>query len=313
MNDKHNHGQETVRTFRLMTEIESGETVSAAGTGQPSRHRGRPGQLLSEEFCGQRVHPGQKLPAQPLFLPADAQGLCGKDRLAYQHLAYFNNLYTVVRQDYRQLFCELCEQSVGPVYFCGVDEVAEIAYLSMQELGLELAGVLDEALAGGDFFGNTIKHIEHLPGDDVSPIVITSIKKEATLVAALLAAAFTGADYHHREQVELIMAAQKLVIEAGRTERHYWRDLWRYRELFYFLVWRDILVRYKQTVLGIAWAVLRPFLTMVVFTVVFGRLAKLPADGDVPYAIMVYAAMLPWQFFRTRLPKPATAWSATPT
>lgn len=93
------------------------------------------------------------------------------------------------------------------------------------------------------------------------------------------------------------MAEQRLIIEAGRTERHYWRDLWRYRELFYFLAWRDILVRYKQTAIGVAWAVLRPFLTMVVFTVVFGRLAKLPADGDVPYAIMVYAAMLPWQFF----------------
>jgi len=93
------------------------------------------------------------------------------------------------------------------------------------------------------------------------------------------------------------MANQKLIIEAGRIERHYWRDLWRYRELFYFLAWRDILVRYKQTILGIAWAILRPFLTMVVFTVVFGRLAKLPADGGVPYAIMVYAAMLPWQFF----------------
>ena len=93
------------------------------------------------------------------------------------------------------------------------------------------------------------------------------------------------------------MAAEKLIIEAGRTERRYWQDLWRYRELFYFLAWRDILVRYKQTAIGIAWAVLRPFLTMVVFTVVFGRLAKLPADGNVPYAIMVYAAMLPWQFF----------------
>jgi len=93
------------------------------------------------------------------------------------------------------------------------------------------------------------------------------------------------------------MANQKLIIEAGRIERHYWRDLWLYRELFYFLAWRDILVRYKQTVIGIAWAILRPFLTMVVFTVVFGRLAKLPADGGVPYAIMVYAAMLPWQFF----------------
>ncbi len=87
-----------------------------------------------------------------------------------------------------------------------------------------------------------------------------------------------------------------LVIEAGRTERHYWKDLWRYRELFYFLAWRDILVRYKQTVIGIAWAVLRPFLIMVVFTLVFGKLAKLPSD-NAPYPILVFAALLPWQFF----------------
>jgi lipopolysaccharide transport system permease protein len=93
----------------------------------------------------------------------------------------------------------------------------------------------------------------------------------------------------------------ELIIEAGRTERNYWRDLWRYRELFYFLAWRDILVRYKQTVIGIAWAVIRPFLTMVVFTVVFNRIAKLPAPGAVPYALMVMAAMLPWQFFSTSL------------
>jgi lipopolysaccharide transport system permease protein len=89
-----------------------------------------------------------------------------------------------------------------------------------------------------------------------------------------------------------------LVIEAGRTDFHYWRDLWRYRELFYFLAWRDILVRYKQTVIGILWALLRPLLTIVVFTVVFGRLAKLPSNG-VPYPILVCAAMLPWQFFAT--------------
>ena len=93
----------------------------------------------------------------------------------------------------------------------------------------------------------------------------------------------------------------QLIIEAGRTERHYWRDLWRYRELFYFLAWRDILVRYKQTVIGIAWAVIRPFLTTVVFTVVFSRIAKLPAPGVVPYALLVMAAMLPWQFFSTSL------------
>ena len=94
--------------------------------------------------------------------------------------------------------------------------------------------------------------------------------------------------------------AEKLIIEAGRTERHYWADLWRYRELFYFLAWRDILVRYKQTAVGVAWALIRPFLTMIVFTVVFGKLAKLPSDG-VPYPIMVFAAMLPWQFFANSL------------
>ncbi|MBU0689923.1 MAG: ABC transporter permease [Gammaproteobacteria bacterium] len=90
--------------------------------------------------------------------------------------------------------------------------------------------------------------------------------------------------------------SQVLIIEAGRTERHYWRDLWRYRELFYFLAWRDILVRYKQTAIGILWALLRPLLIMLVFTLVFGKLAKLPA-GDVPYAILVFVGLLPWQFF----------------
>jgi lipopolysaccharide transport system permease protein len=92
------------------------------------------------------------------------------------------------------------------------------------------------------------------------------------------------------------MDKYELIIEAGRTERHYWKDLWRYRELFYFLAWRDILVRYKQTIIGITWAIIRPVLTMLVFTVVFGKLAKLPSGGA-PYPIMVYAALLPWQFF----------------
>ena len=92
----------------------------------------------------------------------------------------------------------------------------------------------------------------------------------------------------------------ELIIEAGRTERQYWQDLWRYRELFYFLAWRDILVRYKQTVIGIAWALIRPFLTMVVFSVVFGQLAQLPSEGA-PYPILVFAAMLPWQFFSNAL------------
>src|ERR1700683_1642825 len=92
-----------------------------------------------------------------------------------------------------------------------------------------------------------------------------------------------------------------VVIEAGRTERHYWLDLWRYPELFRVLAWRDLSVRYKQTVIGVLWALIRPFLTMLVFTVIFGRIAKLPSDGDAPYSLMVLAGILPWTFFSTGL------------
>ena len=92
---------------------------------------------------------------------------------------------------------------------------------------------------------------------------------------------------------------RELIIEPGRSERHYWRDLWQFRELFQVLAWRDISVRYKQTVIGAAWALIRPFLTMVVFTIVFGKLANLPSDGTAPYALMVFTGMLPWTFFAT--------------
>ncbi len=92
-----------------------------------------------------------------------------------------------------------------------------------------------------------------------------------------------------------------LILEAGRADKNYWMDLWRYRELFLILAWRDIAVRYKQTIIGVAWAILRPFLTMIVFTVIFGRVAKLPSDGNTPYALMVFAAMLPWFLFSTSL------------
>ncbi len=92
----------------------------------------------------------------------------------------------------------------------------------------------------------------------------------------------------------------EVILEPGRAEKNYWRDLWRYRELFQVLAWRDCAVRYKQTVLGVAWAVIRPVLTVAIFTVVFGRLAKLPSEGA-PYPLMVFAGMLPWTFFSTAL------------
>ena len=90
----------------------------------------------------------------------------------------------------------------------------------------------------------------------------------------------------------------KVTIEAGRSEKQYWKDLWQFRDLFYILAWRDIAVRYKQTVIGILWAVIQPLLTMVIFVVIFGKVAQLPSEG-VPYPIFVFAAMLPWQFFAT--------------
>jgi lipopolysaccharide transport system permease protein len=93
----------------------------------------------------------------------------------------------------------------------------------------------------------------------------------------------------------------ELVIEAGQIEGQYWKDLWKYRELFYFLAWRDFLVRYKQTAIGLAWALVRPVLSALVFTLVFGRIAKLPSEGAAPYIILVYVGMLPWQFFSTSL------------
>jgi lipopolysaccharide transport system permease protein len=94
---------------------------------------------------------------------------------------------------------------------------------------------------------------------------------------------------------------EELIIEPGRIEKNYWQDLWRYRELFYILSWRDIKVRYKQTVVGALWSIIRPVLTMIIFTVIFSRVAKIPAGLNAPYAIMVYAAMLPWIFFSTSL------------
>ncbi len=99
----------------------------------------------------------------------------------------------------------------------------------------------------------------------------------------------------------LIESEWDLVIEPGRAEKNYWADLWRYRELFYILAWRDISVRYKQTFIGVAWALIQPFLTMIVMTIIFSRVAGLKTEGGAPYAIMVFAAMLPWNFFSSSL------------
>jgi lipopolysaccharide transport system permease protein len=102
-------------------------------------------------------------------------------------------------------------------------------------------------------------------------------------------------------QSKISLMQDIIIIESGQSAGHYWRELWRYRELLRVLAWRDLAVRYKQTVIGVAWALIRPLLAMLVFTVIFGRIAKLPSVGSTPYALMVFAGMLPWTFFSTGL------------
>lgn len=97
------------------------------------------------------------------------------------------------------------------------------------------------------------------------------------------------------------MKINTIIIEPGLADKNYWRDLYHFRELFFVLAWRDVAVRYKQTVIGLAWALIQPLATMIVFTVIFGKVAKLPTEGVAPYALMVYAGMMPWQFFATSL------------
>ena len=92
-----------------------------------------------------------------------------------------------------------------------------------------------------------------------------------------------------------------IIIEPKTTDKHYWIDIWRYRELFFVLAWRDVAIRYKQTVIGLAWALIQPLAILVVFYVIFGKVAMMASDGAAPYALMVYAGLLPWQLFATSL------------
>lgn len=94
-----------------------------------------------------------------------------------------------------------------------------------------------------------------------------------------------------------VSAFPETIIRADGHWSGYWRELWKYRELFVFLAWRDVSVRYKQTVIGVGWALIRPFLMMVIFTLVFSKLAKLASPGEIPYPLLIMAAMLPWHFF----------------
>lgn len=103
------------------------------------------------------------------------------------------------------------------------------------------------------------------------------------------------------------MTSEPLILEAGRADRQYWWDLWRYRELLLFLAWRDISVHYKQTLIGASWALVRPLVTVLILTLVFSKVAKLEADGGIWYPLFVLGGMLPWQFFSVFLAESANS------
>jgi lipopolysaccharide transport system permease protein len=149
---------------------------------------------------------------------------------------------------------------------------------------------------------------EELAQKSMSVSEVTELRSGSSAAApeeATWPAAHSAAERQTGESVPGASAIEsrreKVIIEPGGADRLYWQDLWRYRELFYILAWRDLSVRYKQTSIGIAWAVLQPLLTMLVMTVVFGLVARLPSEGNAPYALLVFAGMLPWQFFASAL------------
>lgn len=176
---------DTYRSFLLLSEIAGEEPLSQR---EISRRLGIAVGLVNS-YLKNLVAKGyvrvKNFPSNRYAYLLTPQGLAEKSRLAYQHLSYFTNLYTVARQDYLDMFRRLEESGVRRVAFCGVDEVAEIAYLSLRETGIELGPVMDSPGGGGTFFGKPVQGI----GSDVElPVVITSLKRCDELVAELRAA-----------------------------------------------------------------------------------------------------------------------------
>lgn len=186
MNDDGGKSLDSYRSYLLLSEISGEQTLSQR---EISRRLGIAVGLVNS-YLRNLVAKGfvrvKNFPSNRYAYLLTPQGIAEKSRLAYQHLSYFTNLYTVARQDYLQLFQMLESEGVRNVVFCGVDEVAEIAYLSLIETSIQLSGVLDE-FVGGEFFGKVVTPLEHIPGKIV---VITSVKRKARLKEMLLQQGF---------------------------------------------------------------------------------------------------------------------------
>ncbi len=186
MNDNAEKSLESYRSFLLLSEIAGEEPLSQR---EISRRLGIAVGLVNS-YLKNLVAKGyvrvKNFPSNRYAYLLTPQGLAEKSRLAYQHLTYFTNLYTVARQDYLALFRRLKMEGVRRVVFCGVDEVAEIAYLSLQEVGIELAAVLDDEKAGTEFFIHRVVSPAAWPRDDSATVVLTSMKRREQLEAVMI-------------------------------------------------------------------------------------------------------------------------------
>ena len=182
--------QDSYRSFQLMTEIESGESISQRElAGRLGVAVGLVNSYL-KNFVAKGYIRVKAFPRNRYGYLLTPKGFSEKSRLAYQHLSHFNNLYTVVRRDYLDLFAALSDNGVQEVSFCGIDEVAEIAYLSLQEVGLGLSVVVDTDEAGKDFFGHPVRPVVAAK-ESKAPIILTSRKRSESLRKQLLAAGFS--------------------------------------------------------------------------------------------------------------------------
>ncbi|MFH1026949.1 MAG: winged helix-turn-helix transcriptional regulator [Pseudomonadota bacterium] len=186
MNDVAGKPLDSSRSLQLLSEISGEEPLSQR---ELSRRLGIAVGLVNS-YLKNLVSKGfvrvKNFPSNRYAYLLTPQGMAEKSRLAYQHLSYFTSLYTVARQDYLNLFRRLEESGANGVAFCGVDEVAEVAYLSLRETGLELVAVMDDGQQGNPFFGLPVVTLEDGLGKTGVPVVISSLKRREELTSALL-------------------------------------------------------------------------------------------------------------------------------
>ncbi len=234
------------------------------------------------------------------------KGFAEKAKLTVHLISWTMQHYSVLKDLISKGLLEMQNDGVERVVFYGVSDEMEIAYVTLQGVNLKLVGIVEDEdkINRKEVFGFELKDIREIEMLRPDAVLITSLANQAERTEKL-------ANLIDVERVRIWNIPSSLTPEIVIEPSKGWvslklGELWQYRELLFFLIWRDVKVRYKQAVLGIAWAIIQPLVTMVIFSVIFGQLAKLPSEG-IPYPVFCYAALLPWQFFSGALTRCGTS------